>query len=307
MTGLRRDDDGAVRGVTARDRAADESLAVDARVVVGADGRYSAVRSAAGIDAGLFDSPVDLVWFTLPAGTVDAATQGQIGPGGILVHFGLGAGRLQVGFLLRDGEWPAVREAGFDAFRERVAAVDPAVARAMGAHLDGFADTTLLDVAPGVAPEWTRDGLVLLGDAAHTASPVGAQGNPSRSRTRSSSTTCSRTRSGTEPARSPPARSPGSSAAGGRPSSGSSRSSAAPPGGWRGGSASASACRRGSSAPRRSPSAAPPPPAGSPAGRSRRSRSATAPCRSRASGSSTDPGRPRPAVRVPRPRTAFQA
>ncbi|MFC7070011.1 FAD-dependent monooxygenase [Halobaculum lipolyticum] len=178
VTDLRRDADGAVCGVVARDRAADEVLAVDARVVVGADGRYSTVRSAADIDSGAFDSPIDLVWFTLPAGAAEPASQGQIGPGAMLVHFGLGAGRLQVGYPVLDGAWPAIREAGFDAFRERVAAVDPAVAAAMATHLDGFADTTLLDVAPGLAPEWTRDGLVLLGDAAHTASPVGAQGNP---------------------------------------------------------------------------------------------------------------------------------
>jgi 2-polyprenyl-6-methoxyphenol hydroxylase-like FAD-dependent oxidoreductase len=48
----------------------------------------------------------------------------------------------------------------------------------MGHHLDGFRDVTLLDAAPGLAETWTRDGLLLLGDAAHVASPIGAQGNP---------------------------------------------------------------------------------------------------------------------------------
>ncbi|WP_435063360.1 FAD-dependent monooxygenase [Halobaculum sp. EA56] len=178
VTGLVTDDDGAVRGVTARDRAAGETVALEARCVVGADGRYSTVRDEAGIDAGLFGSPIDLVWFKLPAGAVDAGTQGQIAREGVLVHFGLGGGELQVGYLVRDGEWPTVREAGFDAFRRRVAAVDPDIAAAVGEHLDGFADTTLLDVSPGVADTWTHDGLLILGDAAHVASPIGAQGNP---------------------------------------------------------------------------------------------------------------------------------
>jgi len=44
--------------------------------------------------------------------------------------------------------------------------------------MDGFRDTSLLDVAPGIADSWSRDGLLLIGDAAHTASPIGAQGNP---------------------------------------------------------------------------------------------------------------------------------
>ncbi|RBI64254.1 FAD-dependent oxidoreductase [halophilic archaeon] len=178
VTDIRVDDSGAVRGAEARDRGAAEDVRFEARAVVGADGRYSTVRKRAGIDPGLFESPIDLVWFKLPRGAVDASTQGRIDRDGVLVYFGLGAGDLQVGYLVRDGEWPGVREAGFGAFRQRVAAIDPEVAAAIDAHLDGFRDTTLLDVAPGVADTWTRDGLLLLGDAAHTASPIGAQGNP---------------------------------------------------------------------------------------------------------------------------------
>lgn len=178
VTGLERDASGSVHGVRARDREADREIRLEARVVVGADGRYSTVRSQAGIDPGLFDSPIDLVWFKLPQGAVNASAQGRIDRNGVLVHFGLGGGELQIGYLIRDGEWPAVRDAGFDAFRDRVAAVDSETAAAIDVHLDGFRDTTLLDVAPGVAETWIQDGLLLLGDAAHVASPIGAQGNP---------------------------------------------------------------------------------------------------------------------------------
>jgi len=80
--------------------------------------------------------------------------------------------------LIRSGEWPSIRQAGFDAFRERVAEIDPRVGSTMAVQLDGFRDTSLLDVAPGIADSWSRDGLLLIGDAAHTASPIGAQGNP---------------------------------------------------------------------------------------------------------------------------------
>jgi 2-polyprenyl-6-methoxyphenol hydroxylase-like FAD-dependent oxidoreductase len=48
----------------------------------------------------------------------------------------------------------------------------------MSVQLGGFRDTSLLDVAPGIADTWSMDGLLLIGDAAHTASPIGAQGNP---------------------------------------------------------------------------------------------------------------------------------
>ena len=178
VTDLQRDADGTVVGVEARNREADETVTFEGRCVAGADGRYSAVRERAGIDPGYFDSPIDLVWFKLPSGAVDVPTQGQIDRAGVLVSFGLGGGETQVGFVIEAGSWPAHREAGFDAFRDRVAAVDSQFGPAIDAHLDDFHDITLLDVAPGIADTWTRDGLLLLGDAAHVASPIGAQGNP---------------------------------------------------------------------------------------------------------------------------------
>jgi len=117
------------------------------------------------------------VWFKLPRGAINATTQGRIDRNGVLLYFGLGGGDLQIGYLIRSGEWPSIRQAGFDAFRERVAEIDPRVGSTMAVQLDGFRDTSLLDVAPGIADSWSRDGL-LIGDAAHTASPIGAQGNP---------------------------------------------------------------------------------------------------------------------------------
>jgi 2-polyprenyl-6-methoxyphenol hydroxylase-like FAD-dependent oxidoreductase len=175
---IRPDKSERVRGVEARDRNADEDVAFEAQCVVGADGRYSTVRDSAGIDPGLYDSPIDLVWFKLPSGVVDAEAQGRIDRNGVLLYFGLGGGDLQIGYLIQSGDWPPIRDGGFDAFSQQVAEIDPQVGAAMDTHLDGFRDTTLLDVAPGIADSWSSDGLLLIGDAAHTASPIGAQGNP---------------------------------------------------------------------------------------------------------------------------------
>lgn len=173
-----RTEGGTVRGALATDRAGGETVAFEARAVVGADGRYSTVRERAGIDPGTFDSPIDLAWFKLPGDAVGTDAQGHVGREGVVVSFGLGGGERQVGCLLRDGEWSRLRATGFGAFRDRVAAVAPAYGPAVDAHLDGFGDVTLLDIAPGLADTWVGDGLLLLGDAAHTASPLGAQGNP---------------------------------------------------------------------------------------------------------------------------------
>ncbi|GAA0962227.1 hypothetical protein GCM10009558_080980 [Virgisporangium aurantiacum] len=42
--------------------------------------------------------------------------------------------------------------------------------------MTALSDLTLLDVFAATARSWTADGLVLIGDAAHTHSPIGAQG-----------------------------------------------------------------------------------------------------------------------------------
>ena len=178
VTDLQANVSGRCDGVQAHDRQANEDVEFEARVVVGADGRYSTVRSRADIDPGLFDSPIDLVWFKFPSGAVDASSQGRIDRDGVLVYFGLGEGDIQVGYLVEDDEWPSIRNAGFDVFRNRVATIDSQLGSTIDVYLDGFRDTTLLDVAPGLAETWTREGLLLLGDAAHVASPIGAQGNP---------------------------------------------------------------------------------------------------------------------------------
>ncbi|QLG61594.1 FAD-dependent monooxygenase [Halorarum salinum] len=169
-----------VAGVHARDRAADEDVTLRGCLVVGADGRYSRVRSAAGVDAGLFDPILDLVWFKLPVEDADPAgdTQVRIGRDGILVSFGIGGGEFQIGLPILAGTYPELRSAGIEAFHDRVAAIAPELRPALEEHVTDYGDCSLLEVAPGIAPEWVGDGFLLLGDAAHVASPVGAQGNP---------------------------------------------------------------------------------------------------------------------------------
>lgn len=167
-----------VVGVAATDRRRGADVEFRGSLVVGADGRFSTVRSAAGIDPGLFDSPLQLVWFKLPsAAAVGAAAQGRVEREGILLYFGLGGGELQVGWFIEEGTYPDLRRAGIDAFRDRLAAVDPRLRPDLDRHLRGFDQCSLLDISPGIADEWVRDGLLLVGDAAHVASPVGAQGN----------------------------------------------------------------------------------------------------------------------------------
>lgn len=168
---------GCVTGVLATNRRTGEAVRIRSRVVVGADGRHSTVRAAAGIDPGLFESKLDLLWFKLPASAVGNAAQGRYGDEGLLLYFGLGGGEAQAGWFIPRGSYPELRDRGIETFRERVRAVDPGLAPALPSALRGFEDCTLLRIEPGLSERWVDGGLLLLGDAAHVASPVGGQGN----------------------------------------------------------------------------------------------------------------------------------
>ncbi|WP_435195299.1 FAD-dependent monooxygenase [Natronomonas sp. EA1] len=167
----------AVVGLRALDRVRGEIDEWRARLVVGADGRYSTVRERAGIDAGLLPSKLELVWFKLPAAAVGESAIFRVNRAGTLIYFGLGAEEAQAGWFIEKGGYPALRAGGIAAFRDRLAAVDPALEPYLADALPDFGACSLLHIEPGLTPEWTRDGLLLLGDAAHVASPVGGQGN----------------------------------------------------------------------------------------------------------------------------------
>jgi len=98
---------GRVVGVEARDRAAPEEVEIRSRLVVGADGRYSTVREAAGIDAGLLDSSLELVWFKLPAAAVAGETLGRLNDAGVPSTSGWAAARPRSATWSRRGDSPA--------------------------------------------------------------------------------------------------------------------------------------------------------------------------------------------------------
>lgn len=170
-------EDDHVVGVHGTDREASEEIDLRARLVVGADGRYSTVRNVAGIDPGLFDSSIELIWFKLPAEVVAAENQARLNAGGILGYFGVASDEAQLGHFVEKGEYARLRDAGIEAFYDRITDVDPSLDGVLQEHVTDFDDTTLLHIEPGVSDQWVDDGVLLIGDAAHVASPVGGQGN----------------------------------------------------------------------------------------------------------------------------------
>ncbi|MFH8409705.1 FAD-dependent monooxygenase [Streptomyces sp. NPDC018019] len=177
VDGLLRDGDGRVTGVTAG------GPAVTARIVVGADGRFSKVRRLAGIGAGrteAFDQ--DVLWFKLrrpadggapPSRDVRVLRGRDSSP--VLVY-GSWPDRVQIGWTLPHQGYRDVVRHGLDHVKEQLAHAVPEYAGLIDEQITSLRDLTLLDVFSGRAERWAADGLVLMGDAAHTHSPIGAQG-----------------------------------------------------------------------------------------------------------------------------------
>ena len=169
---LVRDGDGHVRGV--RYRARDGWHEVRTQLVVGADGRFSRLRGLAGLEPVRTGSPFDLLWFRLPRQETDPAGGAFLGDGGWVALQDRGA-QWQVGYSLAKGGYARLRAQGLEALRRSVGLRVPWLAGRTDA-LREWGQTSLLAVETCRLRRWYRPGLLLLGDAAHTMSPVGGVG-----------------------------------------------------------------------------------------------------------------------------------
>jgi 2-polyprenyl-6-methoxyphenol hydroxylase-like FAD-dependent oxidoreductase len=146
-----------------------------APLTVACDGRSSTLRTAMGLRPRSFGTPMDVWWFRLPR---DAD-----GPHGLAGVLGAGAAQIvidrgdyyQCAYVIPKGSDAQLRAQGIEALQRRVVALVPWLADHI-AGLTSFDDVKLLDVQLNRLPRWYRDGLMLIGDAAHAMSPVGGVG-----------------------------------------------------------------------------------------------------------------------------------
>jgi 2-polyprenyl-6-methoxyphenol hydroxylase-like FAD-dependent oxidoreductase len=150
-------------------------LDIRADLVVGADGRTSILRDKAGLKVRDLGAPIDVLWMRLPRHPGDADTPlGHLEAGQVFVMIARGD-YFQCGYLVPKGGYDAVRAAGLDALRQRIAAIAPLVKDRLGTLKD-WDDIKLLTVTVDRLEQWWRPGLLFIGDAAHAMSPVGGVG-----------------------------------------------------------------------------------------------------------------------------------
>ena len=153
----------------------DGPLQVKADLVVGADGRRSTVRAAAGLVVRDLGAPIDVLWMRLPKLPGDPSTSGgRITTGIFLAMIDRGS-YWQCAYVIPKGGIEAVRARGLQAFKADMVKVAPLFADRMDA-LAGWDDVKLLSVTVDRLERWYKPGLLCIGDAAHAMSPVGGVG-----------------------------------------------------------------------------------------------------------------------------------
>jgi 2-polyprenyl-6-methoxyphenol hydroxylase-like FAD-dependent oxidoreductase len=148
-------------------------LEIRADLVIGADGRHSRLRAAAGLKVEDLGAPMDVLWLRLARRPdEDHAVLGRFADGTLLVMIDRGD-YWQCALVIRKGSFEAVKAAGLAAFRARVARL---AKRPSADEIASFDDVKLLTVGVERLTEWCRPGLLFIGDAAHVMSPIGGVG-----------------------------------------------------------------------------------------------------------------------------------
>lgn len=170
------EEDGVIRGAVLKQKDGSRTE-VRARLVVGADGRFSKVRKEAGLAVRVHPMQRDFLSFKLPRpeGWGDSADL-VVDCDKHLVVLPTFPDFLRIGHNLPKRGLGELRKGGFDAFRDGIAAIDPRLRPLLDEHLRSWDDTSFLEIFTAEMDQWARDGLVLIGDASHTCTPILGQG-----------------------------------------------------------------------------------------------------------------------------------
>ncbi len=170
--GLLREDNQVVGVVAEHDG---RPVDIRAKLVVGADGARSHVRSALGIRAHLHLYREAYLIAILEASEEFDEARYFVGRRSILGLFPAAGRQVFLFYMIPAGSMDRIRGAGLEALRAQWRAIDPGLEKTCE-NLRDWDQTAYMPVGRVRAARWVADGAALIGDAAHAMNPHASQG-----------------------------------------------------------------------------------------------------------------------------------
>src|SRR3984957_7327778 len=151
-------------------------LQVRAGLTVAADGRQSTLRDKSGLKLDDLGAPFDVLWLSLPVEKGDPVDLvGRVSGGQLFVMI-YRSDYWQCAYLIPKDGFDAIKADGLSKFRARLKNIAGFAAGRVDAAISDFDQIKLLTVTVNRLAQWSRPGLLCIGDAAHAMSPIGGVG-----------------------------------------------------------------------------------------------------------------------------------
>jgi 2-polyprenyl-6-methoxyphenol hydroxylase-like FAD-dependent oxidoreductase len=166
-------DNGMVTGARVKTLGGEKEIRAD--LIVGADGRRSFIRDRAELQIIDLGAPMDVMWMRISHLPSDPKqTFGHVEAGKIFVMLDREE-YWQCAYVIPKGSADKVHEKGLAAFRQEIVQLSPFLGNRVE-ELRDWKDISLLTVSVDRLSQWSRPGLLCIGDAAHAMSPIGGVG-----------------------------------------------------------------------------------------------------------------------------------
>ncbi len=153
-----------------------EKIEIAAKVTVGADGRFSAVRKRGGFEIEYENHRFDILWFTMPKPMdYDDRVRFYFSPRRNYLILPKYPDLLQCGLVVQKDEMPKLMKQGVQSIRN-ILLESHTMFHPFARELKDFSPFNVLQAKIDFVKKWAQDGVLLVGDSAHTCSPAGAIG-----------------------------------------------------------------------------------------------------------------------------------